>query len=99
MDRLDQLTAFVKVVQAGGFAASGRGLGISPSRTTMHIQALGARRGVRLLNRSTREVSLTEIGKSYERACTLSPTQMMPIIRSREGRACLYARPLGARLP
>jgi DNA-binding transcriptional LysR family regulator len=69
MDRLTHMTTFVKVVQAGGFAAAGRRLGISPSTTTMHIQALEERLGVRLLNRSTRKVSLTEIGKSYYERC------------------------------
>jgi DNA-binding transcriptional LysR family regulator len=69
MDRLTHMTTFVKVVQAGGFAAAGRRLGISPATTTMHIQALEERLGVRLLNRSTRKVSLTEIGKSYYERC------------------------------
>jgi DNA-binding transcriptional LysR family regulator len=69
MDRLTHMTTFVKGVQAGGFAAAGCRLGISASATTMHIQALEERLGVRLLNRSTRKVSLTEIGKSYYERC------------------------------
>jgi DNA-binding transcriptional LysR family regulator len=69
MDRLNNMATFVKVVQAGGFAAAGRRLGIAPSTATVQIQALEERLGVRLLNRSTRRISLTEIGKSYYERC------------------------------
>jgi hypothetical protein len=53
MDRLSSMITFVKVVEAGGFAAAGRKLGISPSTVTQQIQALEERLGARLLNRST----------------------------------------------
>ncbi len=65
MDRMTSMTTFVKVVEAGGFAAAARRLEMSPSTVTGHIQALEARLGVRLLNRSTRKLSLTEIGQAY----------------------------------
>jgi len=65
MDRMTSMTTFVKVVEAGGFAAAGRKLGMSPSTVTGHVQALEERLGVRLLNRSTRRLSLTEVGKAY----------------------------------
>ncbi len=69
MDRMTGMVTFVKVVEAGGFAAAGRKLGISASTVTTQIQTLEERLGARLLNRSTRRVSLTEIGKAYHERC------------------------------
>lgn len=65
MDRLTSLTAFVRVADAGGFSAAGRRLNMSTSMVSSHVQALEDRLGVRLLNRTTRKVSLTEVGKAY----------------------------------
>src|SRR5258708_9498824 len=70
MDRLTSLTAFVRVVDNGGFSAAGRKLNMSTTMVTNHIQALEERLGARLLNRTTRKVSLTEIGKAYYDRCT-----------------------------
>ena len=70
MDRLTSLTAFVGVVDSGGFSAAGRRLNMSTTMVSNHIQALEDRLGVRLLNRTTRKVSLTEIGKAYYDRCT-----------------------------
>jgi DNA-binding transcriptional LysR family regulator len=69
MDRITSLASFVKVVETGGFAAAARALEISPSSVTIHIRSLEERLGVRLLNRSTRKVSLTEIGQAYYERC------------------------------
>jgi DNA-binding transcriptional LysR family regulator len=65
MDRLTSLTAFVRVADSGGFSAAGRRLRMSTTMVSNHIQALEERLGVRLLNRTTRKVSLTEVGKAY----------------------------------
>lgn len=65
MDRLTSLTAFVRVVDAGGFSAAGRKLGMSTTMVSNHVKALEDRLGARLLNRTTRKVSLTEVGKAY----------------------------------
>jgi DNA-binding transcriptional LysR family regulator len=70
MDRLTSLTAFVRVVDNGGFSAAGRKLNMSTTMVSNHIQALEERLGARLLNRTTRKVSLTEIGKAYYDRCT-----------------------------
>jgi DNA-binding transcriptional LysR family regulator len=70
MDRLTSLTAFVRVVDTGGFSAAARKLGMSTTMVSNHIQALEERLGARLLNRTTRKVSVTEIGKSYYDRCT-----------------------------
>lgn len=66
---MTSMTTFVRVVDSGGFAAAARKLKMSPSTVTAHVQALEERLGVRLLNRSTRRVSLTEVGKEYYERC------------------------------
>jgi len=65
MDRFTSLTAFVRVVENGGFSAAARRLNMSTTMISNHVQALEDRLGVRLLNRTTRKVSLTEIGRAY----------------------------------
>jgi DNA-binding transcriptional LysR family regulator len=65
MDRFTSLTAFVRVVDSGGFSAAARRLNMSTTMVSNHVQALEDRLGVRLLNRTTRKVSLTEIGRAY----------------------------------
>jgi DNA-binding transcriptional LysR family regulator len=65
MDRLTSLTVFNRVVECGGFSAAARRLNMSVTMVSNHIQALEDRLGARLLNRTTRKVSLTEIGKAY----------------------------------
>jgi len=69
MDRLTSIMTFVKVVDTGGFAASARALNLSPSVVTNHVQSLEERLGVRLLNRTTRKVNLTEAGQAYYERC------------------------------
>src|SRR5258708_6256250 len=70
MDRLTSLTAFVRVVDSGGFSAAGRRLNMSTTAVSSHVQALEDRLGARLLNRTTRKVSVTEIGKTYYERCS-----------------------------
>jgi DNA-binding transcriptional LysR family regulator len=65
MDRLTSLTVFGRVVECGGFSAAARRLGMSATMVSNHIQSLEDRLGVRLLNRTTRRVSLTDIGRAY----------------------------------
>jgi DNA-binding transcriptional LysR family regulator len=69
MDRLTTLTAFVQVVDNGGFSAAARRLSMSVTMVSNHIQSLEDRLGVRLLNRTTRKVSLTDVGKAYYDRC------------------------------
>src|SRR5499426_1122657 len=69
MDRMTSMATFVKVVESSGFSAAARTLGMSPSMATAHVQSLEERLGVRLLNRSTRRVSLTEVGHAYYERC------------------------------
>ena len=70
MDRLTSLNAFVRVVDNGGFSAAGRKLNMSTTMVSNHIQALEERLGARLLNRTTRKVSLTEVGRAYYQRAT-----------------------------
>src|ERR1700751_2520172 len=69
MDRLTSLTAFVRVGDSGGVSAAGRRLNMSTTMVSSHVQALEDRLGARLLNRTTRKGSLTEVGKTYYERC------------------------------
>lgn len=69
MDRFDAMTAFVAVVDRHGFAPAARHLRLAPSAVTRLVAALEDRLGVRLLQRTTRSLALTEAGARYlERA-------------------------------
>jgi DNA-binding transcriptional LysR family regulator len=69
MDRLDAMQAFVTVAELRGFAPAARKLKLSPSGVTRLIAALEDRLGARLLQRTTRSVTLTDAGTRYlERA-------------------------------
>ncbi|HEX4551007.1 LysR family transcriptional regulator [Pseudomonas sp.] len=65
MDSLNALNVFVSVAQTRSFVASGRLLGVSASAIGKSIVRLEERFGVRLFNRSTRSVTLTEDGKRF----------------------------------
>ncbi len=65
MDRLTEMDAFVHVVDAGGFTEAARKMGVSKSAVSKHVAALEARLAARLLNRTTRRVSPTELGLAY----------------------------------
>src|ERR1700679_1546496 len=69
MDRLTSLTGFGQVANSGGFSAAGRHLNVSTAMVSNHIQSLEDRLGARLLNRTTRKVSVTEVGKAYYERC------------------------------
>lgn len=69
MDRIEAMQAFVAVADLEGFAPAARKLGLSPSAVTRLIAALEERLGARLLQRTTRQVTLTDAGSRYlERA-------------------------------
>lgn len=69
MDRLDEVRLFVAVADARSFAAAARRLGVSPAQASKAIARLEDRLQARLLNRTTRDVSLTDTGRAYlERA-------------------------------
>ncbi|CAD6544938.1 HTH-type transcriptional regulator DmlR [Paraburkholderia hiiakae] len=70
MDRMASVTSFVRVVESGGFTAAARRLDLSTTTVSNHVQALEDSLGVRLLNRTTRSVGLTEIGREYYERCS-----------------------------
>src|SRR3546814_466676 len=92
MDRITSLTVFGRVVECGGFSAAARRLNMSVTMVSNHVQALEDRLGARLLNRTTRKVSLTEIGKAYyERS-----TQILADLEEADRMAAsLHAEPRG----
>jgi DNA-binding transcriptional LysR family regulator len=65
MDRFDAVAVFVEVAEHRSFAEAARRLGRSPAAVTRAISELEARLGVRLLNRTTRAVSITEAGDRF----------------------------------
>jgi DNA-binding transcriptional LysR family regulator len=92
LDRITSMTAFVAVAAAGSFAAAAQRLNLSPAAVTNHVRALEERLGARLLNRTTRKVSLTEAGRDYYERCT----QILAQIEEADGRvSALSSAPRG----
>jgi DNA-binding transcriptional LysR family regulator len=69
VDRLDALSIFVAVAEERGFAAAARRLGRSPAAVTRAVAALEDRLGLRLFNRTTRAVALTDAGARHLELC------------------------------
>jgi DNA-binding transcriptional LysR family regulator len=70
VDRLAAMEMFVRVVQERSFSSAARQLGVSKSVVSKAITELEDRLGAQLLNRTTRQMSLTEVGHSYHERCT-----------------------------
>ncbi|MEJ8572263.1 LysR family transcriptional regulator [Microbaculum marinum] len=69
MDRMSEIQTFVQVAESGGIGAAADRLGVAKSAVSRRLKDLEERLGVRLVNRTTRQLSLTDTGKSYyERA-------------------------------
>lgn len=69
MQDLNDMVYFAEVAERGGFAAAGRALGLPKSRLSRRVAELEGQLGVRLLQRTTRKLSLTEAGELYLRHC------------------------------
>lgn len=69
MDKLDAMAAFTKVVALGSFAEAGRQLGLTRSAVSKGVIELEQILGARLLDRTTRKVSVTEAGLAYYERC------------------------------
>jgi DNA-binding transcriptional LysR family regulator len=69
MQDMNDMLYFAEVAESGGFAAAGRQLGLPKSKLSRRIAGLESRLGVRLLHRSTRKLSLTDVGETYLRHC------------------------------
>lgn len=70
MDTLTRMRTFVEVVEAGGFSAAARKMGRSKALISKYVRELEDELGARLLNRTTRTLSLTEVGQTYARDAT-----------------------------
>jgi DNA-binding transcriptional LysR family regulator len=92
LNQLDGLMAFCKVAEHRGFTAAAAELEVSPSALSQAIRQLEARLGVRLLNRTTRSVSLTEAGEAYFARVGPAVTQ---VIDASEDMNVLQGRPAG----
>lgn len=66
----NQAAAFVKVVEAGGFSAAARQMGLPTSTVSQRVARLEKRLGVTLLRRTTRQVKLTDVGELFYRRAT-----------------------------
>ena len=69
MQDLNDMLFFTEVVERGGFAAAGRALGLPKSRLSRRVAELELQLGVRLLQRTTRKLSLTDVGEQFLKHC------------------------------
>jgi DNA-binding transcriptional LysR family regulator len=69
LDRFVGMAVFTKVVDSASFAAAARHFEMSPAMVSKHVRTLEEQLGVRLLNRTTRRVSATEVGQNYYERC------------------------------
>ncbi|MDY7560314.1 LysR substrate-binding domain-containing protein [Pseudomonas sp. 10B1] len=92
MQDLNDLYYFAKVVEAGGFAAAGRVLGIPKSRLSRRIAELETRLNASLLQRTTRKLALTAVGERYLQHCQ---AMLLEADMADEAVASLSAEPRG----
>jgi DNA-binding transcriptional LysR family regulator len=69
-DALQEITIFARVVNTGSLSAAARDLGLSPALVSRRLSGLEARLGVRLINRTTRSLHMTDEGAAYYETCT-----------------------------
>jgi len=69
MDKLNSMNSFVEVVTTGSFTSAAASLGLSRAQVSKSVMQLESHLGARLLNRTTRRISLTEIGRIYYERC------------------------------
>ncbi|GAB3389207.1 substrate binding domain-containing protein [Azotobacter armeniacus] len=69
LDRVTGMRVFVRAASAGSLSAAARQLEMSPAMATKHVDALERRLGLKLFQRSTRRLTLTEAGSQYLEAC------------------------------
>lgn len=69
MDRLESMAVFARVAETGSFSAAAKLCGLSATMVANHVKALERRLGNRLINRTTRRQSLTEVGRAFLADC------------------------------
>ena len=92
MQDLNDFVWFVKVIDYGGFAAAGRALDLPKSRLSRRIAQLEERLGVRLIQRTTRQFTVTEVGQTFYQHCK---AMMVEAEAAEEAVAALQAEPRG----
>jgi DNA-binding transcriptional LysR family regulator len=92
MQDLNDFVWFVKVVDYGGFAAAGRALDLPKSRLSRRIAQLEERLGVRLIHRTTRQFTVTEVGQTFYQHCK---AMIVEAEAAEEAVAALQAEPRG----
>jgi DNA-binding transcriptional LysR family regulator len=92
MDRLGSMNLFLRVVERGSLSAAGRELTLSPAAVSNHVRALEDWLGVRLLNRTTRQLTLTEAGETFRERCE---TILAEVADAEAAAASLQAEPRG----
>lgn len=90
MDRLQSMKVFQRVVDEGGFAAAARALDMSPAGVTRMVASLEEHLGVRLMQRSTRKLALTDAGEAY----LLRVRSILSEVEDAESAASEHARDL-----
>lgn len=96
---LEGVAVFVAVAEAGSLSEAARRLGISPSAVSQAIRGLEERLGTSLLRRSTRSVSLTDVGTDYLRATAPALSQLRNAAEEAAGRGGRPAGPLRLTMP
>jgi DNA-binding transcriptional LysR family regulator len=92
MDKMRSMDVFVRVVEAGSFSAAARVLDMSTVMVSKHIATLEKLVGARLLHRTTRSQSLSEIGEQYAEQCR----QILQLVQAAEtGALAMRAVPRG----
>jgi DNA-binding transcriptional LysR family regulator len=76
MDNLSDIVTFVRVVSAGSFVAAAQNLGVTASAVSKSVSRLEERLGSRLLNRTTRSLSLTDVGGEFYARCQTLVVQL-----------------------
>jgi DNA-binding transcriptional LysR family regulator len=73
---VDSIAVFVKVVEAGSFSAAARRLGVPKTTVSAKVAGLERRLGVRLIQRTTRKLRMTEAGEQYFRHCAIATREI-----------------------
>lgn len=81
MDKFQEMQAFVAVVDAGSFVRAAEAIGSSKAAVSRHVGELEDRLGVRLLNRTTRSLSMTDDGQAFYYHCT----ELLSLLEEAEG--------------
>ena len=98
-DTIEGVAVFVAVAEAGSFSEAARRLGMSPSAASQAIRGLEARLGTPLLRRSTRSVTLTDVGADYLHAAAPALSQLRLAAEEATGRGGRVAGPLRLTMP